>query len=81
MYFVIVSKKCKDDQNGPFHPENSRLKFFIIGGVWSKFNILALLSDNLTIKIGLAQIVTKTVVSTYVDTLTWLGLRFLLLRE
>ena len=30
-------KKCKDDQNGPFHPENSRLKFFIIGGVRSNF--------------------------------------------
>ena len=26
-------KKCNDDQNGPIHPENSRLKFFIIGGV------------------------------------------------
>ena len=26
-------KKCKDDQNGPIHPENARLKFFIIGGV------------------------------------------------
>ena len=31
------NKKCKDDQNGPFHPENSRLKFFIIGGVRSNF--------------------------------------------
>ena len=29
--------KCKDDQNGPFHPENSRLNFFIIGGVRSNF--------------------------------------------
>ena len=28
-------KKCKDDQNGPIHPENLRLKFFIIGGVRS----------------------------------------------
>ena len=27
-----VSKK-----NGPIHPENSRLKFFIIGGVRSNF--------------------------------------------
>ena len=30
-------KKCKDDQNGPFYPENSRLKFIIIGGVRSNF--------------------------------------------
>ena len=30
-------KKCKDDQNGSFHPENSRLKFFIIGVVRSNF--------------------------------------------
>ena len=30
-------KKCKDDQNGPIHPENSRLNFFIIGGVRSNF--------------------------------------------
>ena len=31
-------KKCKDDQNGPMHPENSRLKFFIIGGGQVKFS-------------------------------------------
>ena len=30
-------KKCKDDQNGPIHPENSRLKLFIIGGVRPNF--------------------------------------------
>ena len=30
-------KKCKDDKNGPFHPENWRLTFFIIGGVRSNF--------------------------------------------
>ena len=30
-------KKCKDAQNSPIHPENSRLKFFIIGGVRSNF--------------------------------------------
>ena len=30
-------KKCKDDQNGIFHPENSRLNFFIIGVVRSNF--------------------------------------------
>ena len=30
-------KKCKDDQNGLIHPENGRLKFFIIGGVRSNF--------------------------------------------
>ena len=30
-------KKCKDDQNGPIHPENRRLKFLIIGGVRSNF--------------------------------------------
>ena len=29
--------KCKDDQNGPFHPEKSRLNFFIIGWVRSNF--------------------------------------------
>ena len=38
-----MGKKCffqenfKDDQNGLIHPENSRLKFFIIGGVKSNF--------------------------------------------
>ena len=31
------NKKCKDDQNGPIHPENGRLKVFIIGGVRSNF--------------------------------------------
>ena len=30
-------EKCKGDQNGPFYPENSRLQFFIIGGVRSNF--------------------------------------------
>ena len=30
-------KNEKNDQNGPIHPENSRLKFFIIGGVRSNF--------------------------------------------
>ena len=33
----LLKKKCKDDQNGSIHPENSRLKFFIIGGVRSNF--------------------------------------------
>ena len=32
-----TKKKCKDDQNGPIHPKNSRLKIFIIGGVRSNF--------------------------------------------
>ena len=32
MYFF-----CKDDQNGPIHPEHSRIIFFIIGGVRSNF--------------------------------------------
>ena len=30
-------EKCKDDQNGPIHPENWRLNFFIFGGVRSSF--------------------------------------------
>ena len=33
-------KKCKDDQNGPIHPENSRLKFFIIGGSGKIFGLI-----------------------------------------
>ena len=32
MYFF-----CKDDQNGPIHPENSKLFVIIIGGVRSNF--------------------------------------------
>ena len=35
--FFTKKKKCKDGQNGPIHPENSRLKFLIIGGVRSNF--------------------------------------------
>ena len=35
----IKRKKCKDDQNGPNHSENSRLNFFIIGGVRSNFRV------------------------------------------
>ena len=31
--------EVKDDQNGPIHPENSRLKFFIVGGVRSNFRV------------------------------------------
>ena len=34
---ILVFFKCKDDQNGLIHPENSRLKFVIIGGVRSNF--------------------------------------------
>ena len=35
MEISTKKKKCKDDQNGPIYPENSRLNFFIIGGVRS----------------------------------------------
>ena len=31
------NKKCRDDQIGPIRPANSRLTFFIIGGVRSNF--------------------------------------------
>ena len=33
-------KKYKDDQNGPIHPENSRLNFFIIGGSGQFFGLI-----------------------------------------
>ena len=33
-------KECKDDQNGPFHPENLRLTFFIIRGSGQIFGLI-----------------------------------------
>ena len=46
---IRKNKKCKDDQNGPIHPENSRLKFFIIGGSGQIFGLIVRFYFNLII--------------------------------
>ena len=39
--------KCKDDQNGPTPPENSRLKFVLLGGSDQIFGLIVRLYFNL----------------------------------